>query len=206
MTIAIIDYGMGNVGSLRNMLKKAGAQPVIASTPEALAGADKIILPGVGAFDQCMEKLIATGFRAALDRLVLEEAVPILGICVGMQLFTEKSAEGKLPGLGWIAGRTVRFDRDRLDSSQRIPHMGWNEIEVKKPNALFSSEGEKQRFYFLHSYHVMCDAPDDVLTETVHGYPFASALSRKNITAVQFHPEKSHRFGMEFFRRFAEAA
>ena len=204
-TVAIVDYGMGNVGSIRNMLRKVGARTLVASTPEALEGAAKIILPGVGAFNQGMGKLEAGGFRGALDHLVLERGVPILGICLGMQLFTHSSEEGSRPGLGWVDAHTERFQRERIPASLRIPHMGWNTVTLRKPSPLFDGLTEEQRFYFLHSYHVVCEDAADVLTETEYGYPFVSAFSRGNIIGAQFHPEKSHRFGMEFFRRFVEA-
>ncbi len=203
--IAIVDYGMGNIGSIRNMLRKVGAPAVIASAPADLERATKIILPGVGAFDQGMEKLESSGFRQALDRLVLEHKRPILGICLGMQLFTRASEEGRRPGLGWVPGETVRFQSERLPRGLHIPHMGWNAVMVRKTSPLFDGLTEEQRFYFLHSYHVVCTEQDDVLTETVHGYPFTSSYARGNIIGAQFHPEKSHRFGMEFLRRFAEA-
>lgn len=204
-TVAIVDYGMGNVGSIRNMLRKVGALPRVASTPDDLVGAAKIVLPGVGAFDQGMDRLEAGGFRRVLDHLVLEQKVPILGVCLGMQLFTRSSEEGSKPGLGWVAADTLRFRRDRLPTNLRIPHMGWNTVTVRKPSPLFDGLVGEQRFYFLHAYHVVCEDVSDVLTETEHGYPFVSAFSRGNIIGAQFHPEKSHRFGMAFFRRFVEA-
>lgn len=204
--IAIVDYGMGNVGSIRNMLRKVGARAVVAGTPEAMEGAARIVLPGVGAFDQGMEKLEVSGFRSALERLVIDEGVPILGICLGMQLFTLSSEEGGRPGLGWVCAHTRRFQRERMGASPRIPHMGWNTLAIRKPSPLFDGLAEEQRFYFLHSYHVVCEDHADILAETEHGYPFVSAFSRGNIIGAQFHPEKSHRFGMEFFRRFAEVA
>ena len=203
-TIAIVDYGMGNIGSIFNMLRKVGAYPVVVSTPEELEGAVKIVLPGVGAFDQGMEKLEAAGFRQILERRVIEEAVPILGICLGMHLFTRSSEEGKRPGLAWVRAHTVHFRRGLMSSPLRVPHMGWNTVKVKKPSPLFEDLDKEHRFYFLHSYHVVCDDVADVLTETEYGYPFVSSFACGNIIGVQFHPEKSHRFGMEFFRRFVE--
>lgn len=204
-TVAIVDYGMGNVGSIRNMLRKVGASTVVASSPDALWGAARIVLPGVGAFDQGMARLEAGGFRAALERLVLEEKVPILGICLGMQLFGRSSEEGERPGLGWIQAETVRFQRQRMAEPLRIPHMGWNTLRLLKPSPLFDIREGEQRFYFLHSYHVVCLDPEDELARTEYGYPFVSAIRRGNITGAQFHPEKSHRYGMAFFRRFVEA-
>lgn len=202
--VAVVDYGMGNVGSIRNMLRKVGARATIASTPDILAEATKIVLPGVGAFDQGIEKLEQGGFRQVLDELVLHRHVPILGICLGMQLFTTRSDEGSRPGLGWIPGETLRFRRETMPAALRIPHMGWNTVSVRKSSPLFDGLTEEQRFYFLHTYHVVCDDAADVLTETDYGYRFVSSFSRGNIIGAQFHPEKSHRFGMEFFRRFVE--
>lgn len=202
--IAIIDYGMGNVGSIKNMLRRVGAAALIVSEPDDMRNAEKIILPGVGAFDKGMRRLEVSGFRDALERAVLEQGVPILGICLGMQLFTRGSEEGDLPGLAWIDAETVRFDKSLLSAGQRIPHMGWDTVAVRKPSPLFDGWVGEPRFYFLHSYHVVCNRKEDVLTETDCGYPFVSSFLRKHIIGAQFHPEKSHRFGMEFFRRFVK--
>lgn len=203
--VAIVDYGMGNVGSIKNMLRKVGANPVIASQPEDIAQVTKIVLPGVGAFDQGMRKLATSGFRDALEQAVMERHVPILGICLGMQLFTRGSEEGELPGLGWIDATTVHFKRELLDKRHRIPHMGWNTVVAIKDSCFFDGMQGEQRFYFLHAYHVVCNDRNDVLTETEYGYSFVSSFVHDNIIGAQFHPEKSHRFGMEFFRRFVTA-
>lgn len=202
--VAVVDYGVGNVGSIRNMLRKVGATHTVVTSPTELEAAGKIILPGVGAFDNAMQRLNDTGFLTTLTTLVLEQYRPVLGICLGMQLLTRRSEEGSLPGLGWVAADTVSFQTEAMDSAQRIPHMGWNTVTVKKPTPLFEVNGEEQRFYFTHSYHVVCDDVADVLTETHYGYKFVSAFSRGNIYGAQFHPEKSHRFGMAFLRHFVE--
>jgi len=202
--IAIVDCGLGNMGSIRNMLRKVGARVTISNTPEELSVAEKIVLPGVGSFDEGMARLEAAGFRDTLERMVMGDKVPILGICLGMQLFTRSSAEGTRKGFGWLPARTEPFRRECLPMGGRIPHMGWNTVTVRKDSVLFESDSGEQRFYFLHSYHVVCEDSDDVLTFTEYGYPFASAVLRGNILGAQFHPEKSHRFGMEFLRRFVE--
>lgn len=202
--IVIIDYKMGNLGSILNMLKKIGAPGIISSDTDAIRQADKLILPGVGAFDNGMKNLDDLGLIPVLSEIVLQERAPILGICLGMQLMTNSSEEGKLPGLGWIDAKTVRFRHDP-SNDLKIPHMGWNTVSVRKESALFRDMFPEPRFYFVHSYHAVCEDPADVLTVTPHGYEFASAFQHGNIIGVQFHPEKSHKFGMRLLRNFAEA-
>lgn len=202
--IVIIDYGMGNLGSLFNMLKKVGANALISARAEDIDRAAKLILPGVGAFDNAMLKLKHLELIPVLQAKVIEQGTPILGVCLGMQLLTQKSAEGKLPGLGWIAGETVRFNFHGLAPDLKIPHMGWNTVQVKKSSPLWLAMDEEPRFYFVHSYHVVCAHPEDVLSETTYGYTFVSSLVRGNIAGMQFHPEKSHKFGMKIFKNFVE--
>ena len=200
--IGILSYGIGNVGSIRNMLKKAGAAATIVEDAKALAACDKLILPGVGAFDTGMELLNSSGMRQALDDAV-QGGTPLLGICLGMQMLGYKSEEGKLPGLGYIPFENIRF---RLDSAQyKIPHMGWNYISVADADdPLVKGLTEKQRFYFVHSYHAKCEDENDALMLCDYGYSFAAAVRRGNVWGTQFHPEKSHRFGMALLKNFAE--
>jgi glutamine amidotransferase len=203
--IVVVDYGMGNVGSIANMLKKVGAPAAICAQPQEIARADKLILPGVGAFDAAMERINSSGLREALDRRVIAEQVPVLGICLGMQLLTGGSEEGELPGLGWVAARSLAF-RGRIDPQLKSPHMGWNLVQPGTPSALtagFSALAEP-RFYFVHSYFVECDDPAAAILRTSYGVSYASAIQHGNIYGVQFHPEKSHRFGMRLLENFAK--
>lgn len=200
--LVIIDCGMGNLGSIANMLKKVGAEATISSNISDIEKAEKLILPGVGAFDYGMEKLGDLGLIPVLNHKVIESGTPILGICLGMQLFTNSSEEGSLPGLGWIKAETVRFRFDNIQGKNRIPHMGWNTVKIVRNSPLFDDFDPEPRFYFVHSYHVRCRDEDDILTKTFYGYEFASSIWRKNIVGVQFHPEKSHKFGMKFLRNF----
>jgi imidazole glycerol-phosphate synthase subunit HisH len=201
--IVIIDYKMGNLGSILNMLKKVGSPGIISSDPSTIGQADKLILPGVGAFDNGMKNLNELGLIPVLAGKVLEERTPVLGICLGMQLMTKSSDEGKLPGLGWIDAATVRFRHDP-STLLKVPHMGWNTVNVRKDSVLFENMFPEPRFYFVHSYHAECRDAADVLTTTHYGYDFVSAFQRNNIMGVQYHPEKSHKFGMQLLRNFAE--
>jgi glutamine amidotransferase len=202
--IVIIDYGLGNLGSMANMLKKASARAMISSDPAVIAQADKLILPGVGAFDTGMKNLEAHGLIPLLNAQVQEEKVPILGVCLGMQLLSRRSEEGQLTGLGWLNAETIRFKFDYTNANIKIPHMGWNRVTVCQPHSLFSGLEAENRFYFLHSYHVVCSDPDNVLAQTTYGFDFISAVVKDNIMGVQFHPEKSHKFGMRLLKNFAE--
>lgn len=201
--IVVVDYGMGNVGSVANMLRKVGTEAVASADLDVIRNAPKLILPGVGAFDAAMNRLHERGLVAILNRRVLEDRVPILGICLGMQLMTDSSEEGRTTGLGWISGGTRRFNFDGLDPRPRVPHMGWNVVEQARPTPLFEEMYDQPRFYFVHSYHVYCSNQEDVMLTTEYGYRFVSGVSRGNIYGVQFHPEKSHKFGMQLIRRFA---
>lgn len=201
--IVIIDYGMGNLGSVANMLKKNGAESRISSLPEDIEKADKIILPGVGAFDTGMKQLNELNLISVLNKKVLEERIPVLGICLGMQLLAQESQEGVSRGLGWLKAKVVKFKFSENAQNLKIPHMGWNFVKICKESRLISDFVPESRFYFVHSYHIVCDR-DDVLMETEYGYRFASAVQKDNIYGVQFHPEKSHRFGMQLFKNFCE--
>ena len=203
--IVIIDYGMGNLGSILNMLRRINAEAMISGAAADIQRADKLILPGVGAFDNGMRNLAELGLTAVLNRRVLDEKTPILGICLGVQLFTNRSEEGTLPGLGWIDAETIRFRFDGENHRLKIPHMGWNAIEVKRPQSILAPLPDEPRFYFVHSYHVRCRDEANVLAVTRYGIEFHSAIVRENVVGTQFHPEKSHRFGMQVLRNFAEA-
>lgn len=202
--IAIVDYGMGNLGSIVNMLKKVGAQSTISSDPQTITAADKLVLPGVGAFDNGMKNLAQRGLVELLNAQVLDHKKPILGLCLGMQLFTRASEEGQLKGLGWINAQTVRFRFDQANADLKIPHMGWNTLRIGRPHPLLADLETDARFYFVHSYHVLCNDPDTVLATTTYGYDFASVVAKDNILGAQFHPEKSHKFGMKLLKNFAE--
>lgn len=202
--ITIIDYNMGNLGSIRNMLKKVGHESQITADPQLIAAADKLLLPGVGAFDAGMENLQRSGLIPLLNKRVLEDRIPALGICLGMQLMTGGSAEGKCCGLGWIDAEAVRFEF--ADAALKVPHMGWNRVIPTRSSPLTDNLPEDPRFYFVHSYYVRCHNADDVLLTTPYGDSFHSAFQRANVFGVQFHPEKSHKFGMTLLRNFAEAA
>lgn len=199
--IAIIDYAVGNLSSIKNMLKRVGVDSVISDRPEDIAAASKLILPGVGAFDTCVEKLRNSDLISVLEEQVLQKRKPILGLCVGMQLLLEGSEEGKLPGLGWIKGNNVKFKKDEMASDLKVPHMGWADVEQVKFSILLEGIGNP-RFYFVHSYHVQLTNPDDAAMRAWYGYPFIASVARENILGVQFHPEKSHSFGMKLFENF----
>ncbi|UWH26751.1 imidazole glycerol phosphate synthase subunit HisH [Aeromonas veronii] len=204
-SIGIIDCGVGNIASIANMIKKIGGQSIICKSPADLNGIDKLILPGVGSFDHGMKKLRDGGWIEPLNELVLGKGIPVLGICLGMQLMGTRSDEGKATGLGWVDAEVVSFDRAKI-STLKVPHMGWNAINIEKKHPLFSdgNEIEELRYYFVHSYHMSCNVSEDVLATTNYGYKFTCAFATKNIMGVQFHPEKSHRFGMRLFKLFLE--
>jgi glutamine amidotransferase len=201
--VTIVNFGMGNLGSIHNMLTRLGFDVKITSDINEIKNAEKLILPGVGAFDQAMANLHNQELVPILNYLVLEKRIPILGICLGMQLLAQRSEEGKLEGLGWIDAEVIRF---RFDPAQnlRIPHIGWNTLTVKQESCLFKKVYEESRFYFVHSYYVNCNSEDTVLTTTNYGFDFTSAVMQGNIYGVQFHPEKSHKFGMLLLKNFAE--
>jgi glutamine amidotransferase len=202
--IVIVDYGMGNLGSIQNMLVRIGSDGEISSDPAVIRSAEKLILPGVGAFDAAVRNLQRGGLWEALDEAVVQRAVPIFGICLGMQLMMQGSDEGDLPGFGWIPGRAHRFRFDPQPGQLRVPHMGWNQLQLEQEHPLFDDMVPDHRFYFVHSYHVLCDDPTHVLATTRYGRSFHSAVVRDHIVGAQFHPEKSHRFGMGLISRFAE--
>lgn len=199
--IAIVDYDMGNVASVGNMLRRVGAPDVVVTRDVAvLARADGIILPGVGAFDQGMRNLEDFGLHDVLHDAALARRVPVLGICLGMHLLGRSSEEGERPGLGLLDARAVRFVFPD-DRGLKVPHMGWDHVRVTRANALIAHDAA-WRFYFVHSYYVACDRDEDVIGRATYGSEFACAVNRENIYGVQFHPEKSHRYGVELLRNF----
>lgn len=202
--ICIIDYGVGNLGSILNMLKRVGAPAIVSSEPDAIRAADRLILPGVGAFDTGMRNLAERELIPVLEERALGDRVPVLGLCLGAQLLTERSEEGSLPGLGWIPGETVAFALDPADTHLKVPHMGWSTVRLPRPLPLFEGLEEEARFYFVHSYHLSCPDPEHVLAYAEHGDEFPAAIGAGNVLGVQFHPEKSHRFGMRLLKNFAE--
>jgi glutamine amidotransferase len=201
--ISIINYGSGNIQAICNIYGRLGIPFMVASKPEEVEIGEKIILPGVGAFDQAMNELDRSGLRVALDECVLRRSRPILGICVGMQLLSRSSEEGVRAGLGWIDGVVKRFDCSKFQQATRLPHMGWNTVEAIRQDALFKDVDFQSGFYFLHSYYFSCGQPDDELARTNYGGFYTSAVNRSNIYGVQFHPEKSHQAGIQLLKNFA---
>lgn len=202
--VTIVDYGVGNLASIRNILKKISVDVIISSDASVIEEAEKLILPGVGAFDTCAQKLQQSGLMELLNKKVLIEKTPVLGICVGMQLMMVGSEEGVLPGLDWIKGKNIKFRQDQLPTQLKIPHMGWTEVILNKPSRLFDNMYEEPRFYFVHSYHPATDSENDVLVYAQYGYRFVAGLEHENIIGVQFHPEKSHKFGMKLLDNFVK--
>lgn len=203
--IIILDYGIGNTASILNMLKKIGCPACITMDKHAIDKASGIILPGVGAFDHGMQKLKASGALSRIEKKVHVDNVPFLGICLGMQLLFDNSEEGQESGLGWLSGTVKRFDFSPVpaDTKLKVPHMGWNTASPQENSLLFKNLEQGNRFYFVHSYHVECQTKTHQLATTTYGYEFASAVQSNHIFGVQFHPEKSHRFGMMLLKNFA---
>lgn len=200
--ITIIDYGVGNLFSILNMLKKTGAEVVISSNPAEISSASKLILPGVGAFDSCVSRLNDSGLIDIINHKVKKEKVPVLGICVGMQMLLEGSEEGQMAGLGWIKGRNVRFNKELLFPQLKIPHMGWSDVNTLNSSRLMANMYEEPRFYFVHSFHAILEEKKSELLSAHYGYTFVAAIEQDNILGVQFHPEKSHKFGTRLFENF----
>jgi glutamine amidotransferase len=204
MLIVIVDYGMGNLRSIKYKLEKIKIDALVSSSPADIEKADKLILPGVGHFAQGMENLKTYGLLPILNKKVLVEKTPILGICLGVQLFTNSSEEGNVPGLGWINAETKRFNFTGQSKVLPIPHVGWDTIQIVRTHPCLADMPAEQVFYFVHSYHVCCHDPADVVATTGSGYNFVSVVGRDNIFGTQFHPEKSHRRGFEVVRRFVQ--
>jgi len=197
----IIDYNMGNIGSIINMIKKIGYAIELSDKRKNILTADKLILPGIGAFDNGMEELRSSGLSEILYEAVIDLKIPILGICLGMQLMMEKSEEGTLPGLGLIKGKVKKFI---FDKKYKVPHMGWNEVTPVDSITLYKNLDNKPRFYFVHSYYIECAQKENILGISEYGIKFTSSVKKNNIYGVQFHPEKSHRFGMQLLKNFLE--
>jgi glutamine amidotransferase len=200
--IIIVDYGSGNLKSIQNMFKKIGFDSEISNNIKVIETADKLILPGVGSFDDAMINISASNLKDVIDFKAADKKVPILGICLGMQIMCNKSEEGVLPGLGWIDAEIIKFSFNDVLSRLKIPHMGWNTIYPKNDSTLFKNALDEIKFYHVHSYHVKLNDEADCIAKTVYGYEFTSAFNKDNIFGVQFHPEKSHKFGMELFKNF----
>lgn len=198
--ITVVDYGVGNLSSVANMLKKVGADVLISSNAKDILGADKLILPGVGNYDYGMECLETTGIREIIHEFAIHLQRPVLGICLGAQIMGTASDEGERPGLGWIDMTCKRF---QATSSLRVPHMSWNQIQITKHSVLLEDLDKYSRFYFVHSYYMCCSDQSDIIAISNYGHPFVSAFQHDNLIGVQFHPEKSHKHGFAIMNAFA---
>jgi len=201
--IAIVDYGLGNIQAFANIYKRLGIPSAFATTADDLNNSSHILLPGVGSFDWAMERLDSSGMRPALEQLVINEQRPVLGVCVGMQMMARRSDEGQALGLGWFDADVKKFDKSAIKIQRQLPHMGWNDVVQVTSSNLFQGMEEQARFYFLHSYYFAPINPGEILANTNYGDLFASAIHRDNIYGVQFHPEKSHRWGIQLLKNFA---
>lgn len=199
--IIIVDYGVGNLSSIGNMLKKSGVAAVISGRETDIMAASKLLLPGMGHFDNCMKRFNSSGLRTIIEKKVLEEKIPVLGICVGLQMFMESSEEGNERGLAWVAGKTIRFNPERMDAGLKIPHMGWQDVSCNKNTNIWNGL-KGSRFYFAHSYYVAPAESSDICLTARYGYDFTVGIEKGNMIGVQFHPEKSHRFGMQLLQNF----
>ena len=202
--ITLIDYGVGNINAFVNVYKRVDIPVKVAKNAQDLEDAQKLILPGVGHFDYAMEKLNNSGMRDRLDHLVLNEKIPVIGICVGMQMMANNSDEGKSEGLKWIDASVRKFDETKIQQVTRLPHMGWNDVKPVKDISLFKGLEEESIFYFLHSYYFECNKAEDVMAVSEYGIEFASAAHHENKYGIQFHPEKSHHYGEILLHNFAK--
>ena len=203
--IKIVDYGVGNIQAFMNLFKRIGISVERAKNKGDITNASKLILPGVGHFDHAMRKLNNSGMRQALEEAVVISEIPILGICVGMQMLANESEEGNLPGLGWISAKVRAFSGNLKSSKLLLPHMGWNTLNISKSNLLFPNKNdESAQFYFLHSYFFDAIEKEDILATTNYGFKFHAIVSHKNIYGVQFHPEKSHKWGEKLLKNFSK--
>lgn len=202
--ITLIDYGVGNINAFVNVYKRVDVPVKIAKTKEDLLDAQKLILPGVGHFDHAMTQLNNSGMRETLDELVLDKKIPVIGICVGMQMMANSSDEGKMEGLKWIDANVRKFDETKINQITRLPHMGWNDVKPVKDLELFKGLENDSIFYFLHTYYFECNNPNDIMAVTEYGDEFASAAHHENKYGIQFHPEKSHHYGEILLHNFAK--
>ncbi|UEQ78725.1 imidazole glycerol phosphate synthase subunit HisH [Chryseobacterium arthrosphaerae] len=202
--ITLIDYGVGNINAFVNVYKRVDVPVKIAKTKEDLEGAQKLILPGVGHFDHAMTQLNNSGMRDKLDDLVLNHKVPVIGICVGMQMMANNSDEGNMEGLKWIDATVKKFDESKINQVTRLPHMGWNDVKPIKDIELFKGLEDNSIFYFLHTYYFQCNNAEDIMAVTEYGGEFASAAHHENKYGIQFHPEKSHHYGEILLHNFAK--
>lgn len=202
--IAIIDYGLGNIRAFLNVYERLNIKITIARSAMEVKQASKLILPGVGAFDYAMMLLNQSGLRESIEEQVLVKKIPVIGICVGMQIMAKSSEEGKLPGLGWFDGEVKLFDTSKIPYKTRLPHMGWNTIHPVSYNQLLDGIDDASRFYFLHSYYFKCNHEQDIIAKTAYGIEYASAINKENIFGIQFHPEKSHQNGIQLLHNFAK--
>tara|TARA_R110002074_G_C12542110_1_gene665789 strand:+ start:2932 stop:3555 length:624 start_codon:yes stop_codon:yes gene_type:complete len=202
--IGIVDYGSGNIYAIATIFKNLNIKHKIISSPEGLDEAEKLILPGVGAFDETMQQLIDSGLQEKLNYLVLEKKIPVFGICVGMQILGNGSDEGEIAGLGWIPGMVKKFDKKIISNKPYLPHMGWNTIKNPKKHPIFNNIDEDFGFYFVHSYYFECENEENILSKCNYGIEFTSSIYDNHIFGMQFHPEKSHRNGVQLLKNFAE--
>lgn len=201
--ITIINYGVGNIFAFQNVYKRLDIPTKIAKSSQDLIDAEKIVLPGVGSFDYAMNQLNKSGMREKLDELVLVKKIPVIGICVGMQIMGNRSDEGKLEGLNWIDSEILKFDERLINQRTKLPHMGWNDVIPVKNHPLFIGLEEEAIFYFLHSFYFKCNNPEESIAVSDYGISFSAAVNRENIFGIQFHPEKSHQFGEKLLHNFA---
>lgn len=202
--IGVIDYGVGNIRAFLNIYNKLSIPVKTINSKDDFTGIDKLILPGVGSFDYAMSRLDESGMRSELDRLVLAQKVPILGVCVGMQMLANRSEEGKHEGLGWIDASVKKFDSKKIPFATHLPHMGWNDVKSKSGSPLFKGMEDGAKFYFLHSYYFQTENKDAIAAESNYGIDFSCAVSSQNIHGVQFHPEKSHQWGIMLLDNFVK--
>ena len=202
--VTIVDYGSGNINAITNIYDLLKIPFSVASKPLEIEDAERIILPGVGSFDHCMGKLNNSGLKQVLNRKVIIDKIPVLGICIGLHLMASESEEGVLSGLGWIQGKVRKFDESKLFFKPKLPHMGWNSIQVKSNTELFKGVNQEHGFYFIHSYYIELENKEDIMTITNYETDFVSGINKSNIYAVQFHPEKSHSNGIKLLQNFSE--